>query len=619
MDLPFNSEYPMVPFVNYSGNAPPFIPSVSVFEELNPYIPFIAVAVANEATRMASSSRLRMFCYNMLSFNNWQNDTYAELVSLSVNYLHSRVLKREYHNHKDGIQPAVSAVMTLWASSVLFQYPRLKEVTTGKAIDAAMRNVPIFNNLKQEINVMYRNQGYPQNAPPPNNWQAQPPGYGYPQQGGYPPPGYPQQPPPGYGYPPQQYQQPPQQQWQQPRYQPPPQPQQQRWVGAAPQVPQGPQGGQWSTPSPVTQEPPMPSSLSQSQYFAKPAPRPAPPAKTFDTPVDFVDVLPVEPKVSTTKGSVAMKNDKELSLFGIELDINIKERYQALRTSASILSTVHTVYEDRPQHYLSMAMSISGNFEECVSAMQTEKLQKQGRVASSNVYRCFSTAINLILSSEEIAAYHARLKTASDFKSLAGILVTLQRSLAKAGGESNENAAVSAYLSQIDRMLTKQLNDYNIRIMDFQTTIDSFAMDVADLIDNYMYPAYSHTAMKVFKEYEAAVMQGLFAGITDDDIKDYAAFNDIVPPVYHVACPVQYSFTDIGMMELEMEVLFEKGSGSINEENAPILHKLACSLDSHKEYLDVQTSCDVFVTSDDVRFQVVKSPYIDGEFLMARI
>lgn len=202
------------PPVHYPPGGPPCLPQIEVPPEVQPYLPQLAVDAANDLGAKATSSPLRMYCYNAASVNGWNNADYADLICTLAFMLVIEMRRGTYTHPTQAISTVATTGTSLWVSEKLFQYPELKRLVTPQLINDATANVAALNNTRQEI-AMIRNQlmgnqapmapvGYgasPQPAPPPYGPPGYPPpGYGQAPQAGYGQPGYP---PPGYGQPPQ--------------------------------------------------------------------------------------------------------------------------------------------------------------------------------------------------------------------------------------------------------------------------------------------------------------------------------------------------------------------------------------------------------------------------------
>jgi len=179
----------------------------------------IAADMATEASIKATQSPLRLFAFNLLSNNNWQNADFADLVSFAAYSIVLEMRRTGIPDPHQVLSHHLVDIYTLWLSEKLFQYPELKGVVPPNYVAATMNNLAFLNNRKQEIAMLrnqlgmggeiattygqpiapaypqsgYPSQGYPQQ---PYNRPAAPPPYGQPMYG------QPVQTHPGYGYPP---------------------------------------------------------------------------------------------------------------------------------------------------------------------------------------------------------------------------------------------------------------------------------------------------------------------------------------------------------------------------------------------------------------------------------
>ena len=205
MQLNVPSDRLIVPVMMYDPAMPPALPPVDVPAMVQGIVQNVAVELINHIGMRASASPARMVMYNQMVMNGFMNEEFRSLLQLSCQYLVLKYTKGYIRTPHEGIQEAVSEICTLWVSNLVMIYPELKSLCSPQIVNVAMQNVPVYANLKQEIQSMMNNQ-MPNN---PQGWGHQQPQqqqtWGYqntpphqqpvPQQG-Y-PQGYPQQLPAG--------------------------------------------------------------------------------------------------------------------------------------------------------------------------------------------------------------------------------------------------------------------------------------------------------------------------------------------------------------------------------------------------------------------------------------
>ena len=153
--LPFSAEYPICPITQFPSNNPPFVPQLQLLNEGLPLVPHVASVIANEAGIYATQSPARMFCFNMLASNGWQNNAYAEVIKLSVD---SAILKSRMGITNTPAAVAVDAareVLILYTSMLVMTYPELGSFMQPQQVQAAAANYGVYTDLLNQIGNMY--------------------------------------------------------------------------------------------------------------------------------------------------------------------------------------------------------------------------------------------------------------------------------------------------------------------------------------------------------------------------------------------------------------------------------------------------------------------------------
>lgn len=170
-----NFDRPLLPLITYDPNSPPVMFDVKVPDQAKYIVPLVISAICNEATGKANTRAVRMFTYNVLSNNCWNNNEMQELVTLAIYYCILQTNKGLYNRLDFAINDCVRDIVTLYASAVMFQNPVVKSVSNPNEIAAANENVQVFNNLKGEIHSMMNGGFYQMNGGmQPNNMMPGP-------------------------------------------------------------------------------------------------------------------------------------------------------------------------------------------------------------------------------------------------------------------------------------------------------------------------------------------------------------------------------------------------------------------------------------------------------------
>lgn len=156
--LPVSVEYPQLPIRQYDSYNPP-ITGLQFHPECQQFGNAIIAKVANMASHMATKNVARMFCYNLLSSNNWNNQDFANMCvfagDLMVLFFHrqqSRIIEQY-------LDTAVDNALGLMTSQYVCQYPELQNLCGHEVCRSSLDNVEL---LKQTIAAIQQLRAQPQ-------------------------------------------------------------------------------------------------------------------------------------------------------------------------------------------------------------------------------------------------------------------------------------------------------------------------------------------------------------------------------------------------------------------------------------------------------------------------
>lgn len=170
---------PVVPIIQCDPNNPPVVPPVNVPEEVKNLVPQASALVMNQSSMAARNSPARMYCYNVLSNNYWQNNDFVFIVELVVRYCVVKTYKGEARFADQALIQVVKDILTLFTSKLVLTVPELKSVTAPQSVNSAMHNVAAFDDIVREVNSIMNNQhgfhgvgfgGYSGQVMPQNNF-----------------------------------------------------------------------------------------------------------------------------------------------------------------------------------------------------------------------------------------------------------------------------------------------------------------------------------------------------------------------------------------------------------------------------------------------------------------
>lgn len=153
--LPFNPQQPTSQMMQF--NAPPFAPNnIQIPAVVQPYFAAICTLVANEVTGSANQHAGRMYTFNQVSSNNWQNNYYVELVTIAVDMVSMNIAKQQHPSIENAVTDGVRSAIGLFVSMNIVEQQGLHHILDANVLQAATTNVSQMQGIKNEI-MHYKN------------------------------------------------------------------------------------------------------------------------------------------------------------------------------------------------------------------------------------------------------------------------------------------------------------------------------------------------------------------------------------------------------------------------------------------------------------------------------
>lgn len=126
----FPSDRVLVPVYRYAENQPPFLPQVPIpHQDFGPMMHAIASMVANQAGEKSMSNPGRTYHYNVLSQNGFNNQDFAAIVSMVVDYIFLAVAeKRLFRSFGEALPGAVDYILRINCAAIVVNIPALMQV-----------------------------------------------------------------------------------------------------------------------------------------------------------------------------------------------------------------------------------------------------------------------------------------------------------------------------------------------------------------------------------------------------------------------------------------------------------------------------------------------------------
>lgn len=662
----YNTAKPIVPILLHDPQMPPVVPSCSlegIPQEILQYSGQIAVTIINDAGSKAHGNAARMYCYNALSDNGYSNPLFQEAFDLTVGIIGLNVKKQPYStmNVLQHLRGAVEQSLTLLTGALLFREPELKSLVAPRLIDAASQNVPVLNDLQQEIHSMFANTpmqpGYQTNTGmsvnvgvmngpqgpvlavqfASNNTQYFPIGNfnGQPfvsinnQQ-------YPISPTqqgvmmmvnnnwmPAAAIFSQMMQSQMQQQYQQQSMYP-----QQSMPGnfgmggGMPNVQQSDRysGGTFAKPqaggNPLDQ-----GQFIDHRYNDLPAIETKPVQQVkqvVQQQVVQLDETTEAEGFKTLKLKGEVMGSSEIHILGNTFSLNGVVRQQEVRDALSTMGTIiNGVDDDCDVIHPNQIYAV--DIEE---AIRSGKIEQLSRANSNNaLYRTFGYAINPIITKHKVLTqFINKLRKSMTVTEIANRLRSMGEALNSPEYEKKEASEIAVILAAIDRYLTDLANNYlsiNMYNGSKEIVISSFTEDIADL-PKYLLRTRGQNFASAFNAFEKTVVESLNAVVSSAEDSLIESL-DLPDELSAICIPLGFSITYTCLTRNEFGFELKKDPVIIDRQVAPELYKICETLGRHKRSMDAYTLNDYLITSDGERYRLYENAISDDMYLIEKL
>lgn len=557
MALPVSAEYPVTPILQYQMSAPPLVPNIQVLPDGQPIMVMICSIVANEASAQALNSPARMFCYNMLSSNGWNNSLYADVVKLAIDtcLLRSRAGRAAPSAY---LHEAVEEILAIYTGVLVMNYPDLQRMVSQETMAAAAQNQAMFYDLERAIAQMYGSQG----------------GFVTPSAGvrvGIQP------------------------------------------AGRQVQVAGGHPAAAGLTARPTAQQPARPSlrgSFPAPGAFSTNPPEPTAPA----APVASTPAPAPQPASPVLIGEIE-KMDREqhsIAYFGKQYSIptaplrrSLEVAVEAMEQSAIDDKTLSPVVEDVWLYETSLDTLLNDIRARVISSTPLQELK-----AVLN----FGMVVTPVLSQISVRLLFERLAGSATFRDVSQKITGWLDEIDQRHLRAGLNVA-----AQLDRQLTKLVNQFLKGMMVPKVLkIDSFIEDAPELA-NYLSSKYGQAHYQAYNRFQQRTLSHLFKHLTDMDplaaelYEELAGVDglmyDVMAQFYGVLY-VTASSQDLGYKVDE--------KGVVVSAKTPLLSRLLAALQEVQEKRFMPSKL-VILTADDCRWLVVESAGEPGNYSLTEI
>lgn len=166
--LPFNPNQAENEMVQFQMNNPPMVPQINVLPQFQHLVPGVASILANSATQASTTHCGRMFLFNQLSSNRWQNKWYTRAVQVALDLIMIAMASNRHRSPEEAVESSVAFSLSLCTSINFAEYPALFNMVTPDIANAAQGNMQKLQSLEMEANnarAFYSNQIQTRNIP----------------------------------------------------------------------------------------------------------------------------------------------------------------------------------------------------------------------------------------------------------------------------------------------------------------------------------------------------------------------------------------------------------------------------------------------------------------------
>lgn len=541
--LPVPFDRPNTQPLQYPLNSPPFVPDVQIVPEAEPLLVAMCAIVANEAAAVSSQSLPRMFCFNILSSNGWANTSFAEVVATACNRSVMMARQGMANSPGEAMRSAAAEVLVLYASHLVMSFSELAQMLPPEIVNSAAQNASVYQEtLAAVASMLAQNQAYPMV--------------------------------------------------------------QQRMLGrsAAPPLVMG--RNRTNPTHPVTNSAAkslyVPTSVEPTRLGALPARVPAgktsPPAQAPAAPQQ----APVDS--SSLIGEIESMNRDQHSIvyFGQKHPMPTSPLRRKLEEAAE-------TYEEIAKNNIDLAVPVieqkwlaERSLDELIATVRVRRAEMEDQ--SLAVYVNYGMVVTPIISPLDTKETFLLLSKAGTF---AAVAETLANAIIKVTDKAQLRQTLS-YVSQIDRILTKLLNDFLMYQLEKNMDVDSFIED-APKLTGYLNEKYKGQVNNLYTGYQTRVLQHLFKHTlaenpSNDMIAQLNEYSDSETPVWDNMV-VSYSVTFINATSQELGYNVSKKPRNLTASQAPMLHRLMSAIQKVHTRTVVPTH-HLIVTSDDARWAV---------------
>lgn len=642
MSLPYNHQYPQSPCLFFAPDDSPPHSGVFFNEHTEHLIPKIATAVANEATKMANNNAARMFYYNMLSRDGWQNSDFINAVQFVADFCFLIFKKQRSNVIASCMTEAVTQGMSYLTAACLLDHSELRSYVNEPALSNCDKTNQRFYNLKQEMQMNYTGQT-PHLVPVGNVNDPRMADPRFQQQPQYMHPGAQMHP---------NMQMHPGVHLQHPGYGPGPYG---NWGQPAPRAAFNPNQGQSfasgsghpstfpthhgnSAGGPIDRY-----SVNEQPQLQRQAPRDVRQilqqehgSRSSQTVINAVtrmsDTNTVEAEPIQTEKVSLIKTPKTLSIIGgSEMERarhvikyfsgmtgdTLTARYERLANAARSISLVKPSENNgKGNTYVDPNPFVEVNLDAAIFEARERMIEKAADGKDLSAYRCAAFVAEPLIVPANAWESIKKFMDCSSFEQITIVMRVIAMEESRNGTGSE---AMVAMVADIDKRLCKVVNDFLRYSLYLQLSIECFCEDIVGL-GGYLHEKYGFKYSQALASFETQVMNTMFNSLdkdTTDQLEENMRDSKRVSIMY---MPISVSLTFVSFTSNELGYDVKNIPMVIAADTAPVLYSLATSVANVSATGDdTGNIADYLIASDGVRYRLSASELTEGVHFITQL
>ena len=570
--LPVSADHPAIPPVQYPGNNPPFLPNITVMPEAQSLLVHAAAMVANEAGLTSGKSNARMFCYNILCSSGWANTAFAEVVKMACDDAVLKTRMGQVNSPSTALIDSVREILALYTSVLVISYPDLARVMDPQTVSTANQYAVMYQERMNLIEGMYAQsvpfrphiQGaHPQAHMARNTQMNAPMVHGSMNRG-----------------------------------MPHANVQQAHSNKAAAGVLQS------RTAAPV-------QNVSASRFPSVGAAKTVAPEPT--------QVNAVQEEKNVIKGEIESMDREAHSIvyFGKKYDVPTSPLRRKLEEAVEQHEALAAMTDSFDSPFIHLPYAAEASLDELIAATRAKRCQ----VSKDNlgVYLGYGFVVTPIISPVDISQLFLKLNRSQTFSETASIMMEHLDAIK----DKDELRVAISYISQMDRILTKLLNDFLENMINTQgASIKSTSfIEDAPTMPRYLNEKFKGKYNTVYTEYQRRVLDHMFKHTRAlGDEEDAAAWDvsDYGDNCFWENMLTSYSVAYVSATAQELGYSVGKGTKGVSALSTPMFSRLIQAIQrTHSKH--TQPSHHLIVTSDDVRYMLFQVAGGDHEFTIKEL